>query len=324
MDNKQIYKLTLGFSLRRVLWDVLAVVILFALTAGGFLIADKMMDKGLIGLVIGLVVGIIVIVIILRYISYTYKAGQIAMMTKALTEGRLPDDVIGEGKRVVKERFLTVAAFYAVTNVIKGIFNEIGRGLTKIGGRVGGDTGNTVASVISSVIQVVINYLSDCCLGWVFYRKNEKAARATCEGAVLFFKHGKTFAKNMGRVFGMGIASLAAVGGVIGVIAYLIFSSLPAAFETLTAEITEAAVRAEAELPAVFSDPKMVMIICAALCGIIVWSIVHSVFIRPFVLVGVLRNYLASGMEKVPSAESFIELDKVSPKFKKLHAEASM
>ena len=41
----------------------------------------------------------------------------------------------------------------------------------------------------------------------------------------------------------MGIASLAAVGGVIGVIAYLIFSSLPAAFETLTAEITEAAVR---------------------------------------------------------------------------------
>ena len=324
MDNKQIYKLTLGFSLRRVLWDILAIVILCATTVIGFLLADKLMDKGLIGLVIGLLIGILIVVFLLRYVSYTFKAGQIAMMTKALTEGNLPEDVIGEGKRIVKERFLTVAAFYAVTNVIKGIFNEIGKVLTKVGERVGGDTGSTVASVISSVIQVVINYLSDCCLGWVFYRKEEKSAKATCEGAVLFFKHGKTFAKNMGRVFGMGIASLIAIGGVAGVIAYLIFTGFPAAFDTLTAEIAEAAVRAETELPAAFSDPKMVMIVCAAICGIIVWSIVHSVFIRPFVLVGVLRNYLASGIEEVPATSSFAELDKISPKFKKLHAEVSM
>ena len=52
--------------------------------------------------------------------------------------------------------------------------------------------------------QVVVAYLCDCCLGWVFYRKAQGAAKATCEGAVLFFRHGKTLARNLGRVFGMG------------------------------------------------------------------------------------------------------------------------
>ena len=86
------------------------------------MIAEKASDKGLIGLVIGIIAGIVVVVIMLRYVSYTFKAGQIAMMTRAITEGSLPADVIGEGKRVVKGRFATVALFFAATGVIKGIF----------------------------------------------------------------------------------------------------------------------------------------------------------------------------------------------------------
>ena len=60
------------------------------------------------------------------------------MMTRGVTEGALPDDVISEGKKVVKERFATVAAFYAITSVIKGIFNEISRALIKLDESVGG------------------------------------------------------------------------------------------------------------------------------------------------------------------------------------------
>ena len=55
MDNMTVYKKTLGFSLRRFGWDILSVLILGALCLGGFLIADKATDKGLIGLAIGLV-----------------------------------------------------------------------------------------------------------------------------------------------------------------------------------------------------------------------------------------------------------------------------
>lgn len=320
MTNKEIYSLTIGFSVRRLLFDILAFVIMAALAVAGFFIAEKTADNGLIGLGIGAIIGIILLVVMLRYISYTYKAGQIAMMTRAVTTGSLPEDVIGEGKRVVKERFATVALFFAATNVIKGIFQQLGRGLTGLGRAVGGDSGESVASAINSAVQVVVAYLCDCCLGWVFYRKEEGAAKATCEGAVLFFKHGKTLARNLGRVFGMGLASLLVIGGVFSGIFYLIASRFPATFEMLAREIAQIAAT-EANVPAFLTDPSTLTLAAAVLAGVILWDIIHSAFVRPFVLTGVLRNYLESGMEDIPSEASFAMLDSKSDKFAKLHRE---
>ncbi|MBR0088188.1 MAG: hypothetical protein IJL98_10690 [Lachnospiraceae bacterium] len=320
MDNKQIYSKTLGFSLRRVLWDVIALLILGAACGIGFYAAEKASDKGLIGLLIGLVLGLIIIAVLTRYISYSLKAGQIAMMTKGITEGSLPENVIREGKAIVKERFLTVAAFFAVTNVIKGIFNQLGRRLTNLGGKLGGDTGRSIGSAISMAVSVLIAYLSDCCLGWVFYRKNVNAAKATCEGAVLFFKHGKTLLRNMGRIFGMGLASLIIIGAPFAGLFYWIASHFGNAFQVLASEIGEAAARGELNIPEALTDPRILMIAAAVIAAVIIWSIIHSVFIRPFVLVGVLRNYVESGMQDVPAESDFRALDSVSPKFKKLHS----
>ncbi len=321
MDNMAVYKKTIGFSLRRLVWDLLAMVVLAGCGVAGFMIADKSTNKGLIGLLIGALVAIVIIVVMMRWVSYKYKAGQIAMMTRGVTEGSLPDDVIGEGKRVVKERFVTVAAFFAVTGIIKGIFNEIGRVITRLGESIGGDTGNAVGSAISTVINTIVSYLCDCCLGWVFYRKDVKSTKATCEGAVLFFKHGKTFAKNMARVFVFAIVSLLLIGGIFFGIAFLIFRQFPDLFNNLAAEIAEAATRNSSKIPDFLKDPNTLIIAVAVLVGVIMWSIIHSVFIRPYVLIGVLRNYIASGIKDIPSEESFAALDAKSRKFKKLHSE---
>lgn len=320
MTNKEIYQKTIRFSVYRLLWDVLIFLALALLVGGGYLVAEKWRDQGLIGMGIGLVIGIIVVAVGLRYVSYTWKAGQIAMMTRAVTEGDLPEDVIGEGRKVVHERFLTVAAYYAATGVIKGIFNQLGQAISGLGKKLGGDSGEAIGSAISSAIQVVVAYLCDCCLGWVFYRRDVNAARATCEGAVLFFKHGKTLAKNMGRVFGMGLVSLILIGGVFTGIFYLVASQFPTLFTDLARELTEAAAGIETTIPAFLTEPGNLMWICAGLAGIILWDILHSAFVRPFVLVGVLRNYLESGMQDIPSEASFAMLDSKSAKFRKLHA----
>lgn len=317
MDNKEIYKKTLGFSIRRLLWDIFAFIVFVAISLIGFFIAEKTTNQGLIGLGIGVVIGLIAIAIMMRFISYAYKAGQIAMMTQAITTGKLPEDVIGAGKKVVKERFSTVAAYFAVTGVIKGIFNQIGRGITALGNAVGGDTGGAVGSTISSVIQTIVAYLCDCCLGWVFYRKDEKAGKATCEGAVLFFRHGKTLMKNLGRVFGISILSFIVIGGVFFGISYLIMHCFPDAFATLSNEIIEVG----SDVPAWVSDVNTLTIVCAAISGIFFWSVLHSTFVRPFILVGVLRNYINSGIKDIPDEKSFDELDSKSKKFKKLHEE---
>ncbi len=318
MDNKQIYKKTLGFSLRRVFWDIISVALLLGAGTLGYFLGEKFAQNGPIGLLIGAVIGVALMILITRFISYSLKAGQIAMMTRGVAEGELPDNVIKEGKKVVKERFATVAAFYAITGVIRGIFNQIGRGVTKLGESIGGDTGGAVGSAVSSAMQTIVNYLCDCCLGWVFYRKEVKPAKAACEGAVLFFKHGKTFAKNMGRVFGMGLVSLLGIGGIFGVIAYLILKG-QTFYEPLAAWMAENLTDTTNWLGKILTNPQTLPIAFATLIGIIMWAIIHSVFIKPFVLVGVLRNYIDSGKNDIPSEESFKMLDSKSPKFRKLH-----
>ena len=321
MDNKEIYKKTLTFSLRRFLWDAASLVIIIVVAAAGFFLAEKLASQGLIGLVVGIVIGIIVVAIASHFVSYVFKAGQIAMMTKAIADGKLPDDVYGEGKKIVKERFLTVAAYYAVTGVIKGIFNELGRAITAVGQAVGGDNGGAVGSTISGVIQTIVGYLCDCCLGWVFYKKDEKATKATLEGAVLFFKHGKTLMKNLGRVFGIGILSFVVIGGVFFGVFYLITLAMPGVFEGLAAEFANIAASGEAEMPEFLTNAQNLMLIAAGIGGVTMWGIIHSVFVRPFILVGVLRNYIESGKNEKISNADFAELDKKSKKFAKLHAE---
>ncbi len=321
MTNKEIYKKTLTFSIRKLIVDFLSIVILAAFCVLGFIIIDKTTGMGLIGLGIGLVLGIIAVALISHFISYALKAGQIAMMTKGVAEGQLPDNVYQEGKAVVKRRFKTVAAYFAVTRVIKGIFNQIGKLITNIGNAVGGDTGNTIGSAISAIIQVIIAYLCDCCLGWVFYREDQGAAKATCEGAVIFFKHGKTLAKNLGRIFGIGIVSFIVIGGAFFGISYGIFLLIPGAFQTLANEIAEAGVRLETDVPEFLTNPANLSLVVAAILGVIIWSVLHSTFIRPFVLTGVLRNYIESGKNDIPTEESFRFLDSKSSKFAKLHRE---
>ncbi len=94
MDNRQIYRRILVFSWRRLLWEILAFLVFAVLGAVGFYAADKFTDKGLIGLAIGLLIGLVILIVLLRYVSYIYKAGQIAMISKAVSEGELPEDVL--------------------------------------------------------------------------------------------------------------------------------------------------------------------------------------------------------------------------------------
>ena len=329
MTDKEVYKKTLPFSLRRMSWDTLGILLLAALTVAGFFIGGAVSAEGdnsapVVGLIIGAIIGLIVFVFITRWNSYKNKAAQIAMMTRGVTEDSLPEDVVGEGKAIVKERFATVAGYYALTSLIKGAFNELGRIITNVGRSVGGDTGETVGSAISSVIQVVVRYLCDCCLGWVFYRSTVSAPKASCEGAVIFFKHGKTLLKNLGRIFGIGIALFLLIGGVFAVIIYFILDAIKldqGFLNSLAQNFAEA--ETQNFLTEFLSKPENVVIAIAILGGIILWDVVHTVFIRPYVLVGVLRNYIASGADDVPTEESFATLDSKSAKFRKLHAQAT-
>ena len=84
MTDKEVYKKTLPFSLRRMGWDILGILLLAALTVAGFFIGGAVSAEGdnsapVVGLIIGAIIGLIVFVFITRWNSYKNKAAQIAM-----------------------------------------------------------------------------------------------------------------------------------------------------------------------------------------------------------------------------------------------------
>ena len=318
MTNFQVYKKTLSFSLLEFLVGLLSLVIALGIASAGFFIFNSSTDKALIGLAIGLLIGIIVAALINVFVTNRIKAAQIAMMTKGVTEDALPDHTFKEGFVEIKGRFGKITAFYFITNAIKGIFRQIGRGINRVGTAIGGQAGNSVTSAIDSAIQTLIGYLCDCCLGWILFRKDENSFKAGCEGAVIFFKHGKTLIRNIGRIFGMGILSFIVIAGALTGVFYLIFTQLPQMFATLANEIAQSG----DQIPDFLTDPKMLMLAVAVAISIILWAMLHSVLIRPFILVGVLRNFMAAGQKDMPKEEDFKALSNKSPRFAKLYNKA--
>jgi len=317
MTNFKVYKKTLSFSFLGFLIDTLGFAAVIGLATLGFFIGyNGETARGLIGLIIGFIVGIAVASLISIFIANRVKCAQICMMTKGVSEDSLPDHTFKEGMHEMRGKFGKITAFYFITNAIKGIFRQIGRTMTKVGQAVGGDVGGSVASAIDTGVQILIGYLCDCCLGWIFYRKDINSFKAGCEGAVIFFKHGKALIRNIGRIFGMGILSLILIAGAIGAGAYLIFLQFPGMFDTLVVEIGKIG----SDVPSWFLDPRNLMIVAAAIVGIILWAMIHSVLIRPFILVGVLRNFIEAGKKDIPTEADFKMLDDKSPKFRKLHA----
>ena len=91
--------------------------------------------------------------------------------------------------------------------------------------------------------------------------------------------------------------------------------------DPLYKEIAQAFAESTGTLANLLKNPATLPIALSLIVAFIVWAVIHSTFIRPFVLVGVLRNYLESGMQDVPAEESYAKLEQLSPKFAKLRSE---
>ena len=319
MTNFQVYRKIISFSLLMFAVDLLALAVFGGLSVAGFFIGLGSSTDGsgaIIGLIIGFILGVIGASLITIFIGNRIKAAQIAMMTKGVTEGQLPDQTFKAGFEEIRGRFGKITTFYFITRAIKGLFRQMGRGLNAIGTAVGGDAGNSVTSVIDSAIQTLISYLCDCCLGWIMYRSEQNSFKAGCEGAVIFFKHGKTLLRNAGRIFGMGFLSLLLIGGAFfGISMFVFFVAAPGLLDPLAAEM----VKLMDEAPSWIADATLFKIIFGAFVGIIMWSVLHSVLIRPFILTGVLRNYMAAGIKDLPTEKDFAEMEAKYPKFGKLY-----
>ena len=317
MGNVGIYRKTLRFSVMRLLVTILGIFIIVALPLATFLITAGMSEVACaVATFVAFIVGIVVFALIIRYCGYLFTAAQVAMITEGVSKGTLPDDVYAAGKQAVKRRFVTASVYFALWSITKAITNQITAGLNALG-RVA-DAGNnagpasTVAGIVSTVISVVLEYLNYCSLGWVFLNANQSPFKSTCDGAVVYFQNWKTLLQNAGKVIGITVVSLVVIGGAFFGLGYLAFGSIP----------SMTAVLADIDAAATLDDgsavpPGTSLIILCAIVALLLWGGIHSAFVKPFILISVMRRYIEAGLANPPKVDLYGKLAGMSAGFRK-------
>lgn len=317
MGNVEIYRKTLRFSVMRLLVTILGIFIIVALPLATFLVTAGMSEVACaVATFVVFIVGIVVFVLIIRYCGYLFTAAQVAMITEGVSKGTLPDDVYAAGKQAVKRRFVTASVYFALWSITKAITNQITAGLNALG-RVA-DAGNnagpasTVAGIVSTVISVVLEYLNYCSLGWVFLNADHSPFKSTCDGAVVYFQNWKTLLQNAGKVIGITAVSLVVIGGAFFGLGYLAFGSIP----SLTA------VLADLDASATLDDgsavpPGTSLIILCVVVALLLWRGIRSAFVKPFILISVMRGYIEAGLANPPKVDLYGKLAGMSAGFRK-------
>lgn len=317
MGNVEIYRKTLRFSVMRLLVTILGIFIIVALPLATFLVTAGIGEVACaVATFVAFIVGIVVFVLIIRYCGYLFTAAQVAMITEGVSKGTLPDDVYAAGKQAVKRRFVTASVYFALWSITKAITNQITAGLNALG-RVA-DAGNnagpasTVAGIVSTVISVVLEYLNYCSLGWVFLNADQSPFKSTCDGAVVYFQNWKTLLQNAGKVIGITAVSLVVIGGAFFGLGYLVFGSIP----SLTA------ILADLDASATLDDgssvpPGTSLIILCAIVTLLLWGGIHSAFVKPFILISVMRRYIEAGLANPPKVDLYGKLAGMSAGFRK-------
>lgn len=224
-----------------------------------------------------------------HYIGYLIKAGHVAMVAKAVTEGQLPDDQFGAAKEIVKKRFATSNVYFVVNNLVSGAVNQLQKAAGKVTSLLEKLPGGSfLTSFVQMFIHIALNYIDECCLGYTFLHEEQSAFKSAADGIVIYFQNWKKLLKDA--------AVTALVVVVISLLAwllpFLIFGSI---FKALG-----------------------VSWVFAFIIAVMFAAVVRVAFVDSYMMVKMMVSY----MEVAPSTEITFDLYgklcKLSGKFKRL------
>lgn len=327
MKNFEIYRKTLGLSFLRLGCSLLGLAAFLGLPVlACVLTANAAPGVTITACVVGLLLGVFAMWAIGHFYTYLLEAGQVAMITKGITEGALPENVVAEARAAVKHRFATVAVYYAIHSAIKAITGQINRAVNSVAEKFS-DSKNSVVSFIALLVELVIgivlSYVSYCCLGWVFFKSEQSPVKATLDGAVLYFQNWKALMKNVGKVLLILFLTLLLVFGpvFVGIVAV---SDNSVGMQTMGHEIAEFVNGMElteenddgVEEPVVM-DADSILVVFDAAVAFIVAVVIYKTLVSPYVLVSFMRGYLEAGIANPPAVSLYDKLAGLSKRFKK-------
>ncbi|MDE6639950.1 MAG: hypothetical protein K2K63_05460 [Acetatifactor sp.] len=199
MKANDVFKQTMNF-----VWMKLALggcAIAVSIVLGLILLGlSSMDDSGVVGmyaLMIWMALSLAALGISQYYVGYLIKAGHIAVVTCLLTTGSLPENSFEYGKEIVKKKFATAAAYFAVDRLVSGAVKQINGGLDIVGNVLGKIPGmDSLVSFAKSFVNIALGNVDECCLAYTFYNEEQSAFKSAADGVVIYFQNWKTILKN--------------------------------------------------------------------------------------------------------------------------------
>lgn len=189
---------------KKFVWMKLALggcAIAFSIVLGLILLGVSALDKngvvGVYALMIWFCLSVAAVGISQYHLGYLLKAGHIAVVTSLVTTGSLPENPFEYGVGMVKKKFATAAAYFAVDRLVSGAVKQINGGLDIVGNILGKIPGmDSVVSFAKSFVNIALGNVDECCLAYTFYHKEQSSFKSAADGVVIYFQNWKVVLKD--------------------------------------------------------------------------------------------------------------------------------
>lgn len=299
MKANDVFKQTMNF-----VWMKLALggcAIAVSIVLGLILLGlSSMDDSGVVGmyaLMIWMALSLAALGISQYYVGYLIKAGHIAVVTCLLTTGSLPENSFEYGKRIVKKKFATAAAYFAVDRLVSGAVKQINGSLDIVGNVLGKIPGmDSLVSFAKSFVNIALGNVDECCLAYTFYHEEQSAFKSAADGVVIYFQNWKTILKNALKTA-------------------LITLALSAAAWLLLLGVTIAILSAT-------GMPGFNVFFVAVILAMMIVLIVKSSVMDSYTMVCMVCSYMQAAPDTEITFDLYDKLCKLSSKFKNLFQKA--
>jgi hypothetical protein len=232
-----------------------------------------------------------------HYMGYLLKAGHVAVITEAVTTGRIPDNQVSYGKEMVKERFLTSNIYFVIDKLVSGAVRQIQRSVEKIGNVMGGFIPGMsgVMAITKMFVGISLGYIDECCLGYTFYKKDQGAFKSAADGVVIYAQNWKTLLKDAAKTTATVIILII----IVTLVSFLLFALV---FRLLNFD------------GAIARIAGFVAFLLACLVAVVV----KKAFIDSYILVKMMTSYMEVAPGTVITFDLYTKLCGISRKFKDL------
>jgi len=163
---------------------------------------------------------------LMHYCGYMIKAGHVAILAKAVSEGVMPADQVQVARQMVTERFLNANVYFAVDKLVDGAVRQLQGVVEKAGNFLNVVPGmEWMVKGINFFLSIALGYIDECCLGYAFIHKEENAFKSAADGVVIYYKNWKVLLKDaawtaltvIGLTLGVTIVVFVVLGGLFKV-----------------------------------------------------------------------------------------------------------